>query len=156
MKTLVTAVAAVLFSLTAFSQESTFNDSTSLAKTRAEVNAEVMAAIVRGERLVYGEAGPTPTISRASSLTRAQVGAELMSAIGRGEGPRTGDARPDPVQPNTSTLTRAEVRADLMEAYARSGRPRTGEGREYPLPSQRAHGGHPLALRTNDNAVATR
>ena len=132
MKTFVTAVAAVLFSLTAFTQEATaFNDNIAGTKTRAEVNAELMAAIARGERPRTG-ARPDPVLPSTSTLTRAEVRAELMAAIARGERPRTG-TRPDPVLSSTSTLTRVEVRAELMAAIARGGRPRTGETSQYPL-----------------------
>jgi len=138
MKTLITAVAAVLFSLTAFVQESNASDNNVTGiKTRADVVADLMAAIARGERPRTGSR-PDPVLPNTSTLTRAEVTADLMAAIARGERPRTG-SRPDPVLPNTSTLTRAEVTADLMAVIARGELPRTGEASEYPLTNRRAN-----------------
>ena len=98
MKTFVTAVAAVLFSLTAFTQEATaFNDNIAGTKTRAEVNAELMAAIARGERPRAGEARPDPVLPSTSTLTRTEVRAELMAAIARGGRPRAGETSRDPL-----------------------------------------------------------
>lgn len=154
MKTLITAVAAVLFSLTAFTQNaSAFNDKIAITKTRTEVNADVMAAIARGERLDYGEAGPDPVQTSASTLTRAEVSADLMAAIARGERPRNGEARPDPGLVGTSTLTRAEIRAALMTAIARGELPRPGEASQYPLMSRRANAHRSLAMTVTDGAA---
>ena len=154
MKTLVTAVAAVLFSLTAFVQESNAsNNNVTGIKTRADVVADLMDAIARGERPSTGDARPDPVLPNTSTLTRADVVADLMAAIARGERPRTGDARPDPVLPNASTLTRAEVRGDLMAVIARGELPRTGEASEYPLTNRRANAHRALAMAETDCGV---
>lgn len=96
MKTFITAAAIALFALPGFAQEATvFDDTFASSKSRAEVRAEVMAALARGERLSYGEHNPQPYRASSSTLTRADVHAEVLAALARGERLSYGEANVD-------------------------------------------------------------
>lgn len=83
MKTIaVTLSIAALFASTAVSAQETYAGYTGFvsSKTRAEVKAETLAAIKRGE-LRDGEQYPNPAVGQTvtSSKTRAEVKAELAA-----------------------------------------------------------------------------
>lgn len=126
MKTYLTTVALALTSLTLYAQDANAVNDQVTVRTRAEVRAETLAAIARGE-VFYGEVSRVPQQVGRSTLTRSEVGAEVLAATARGERLAYGEVSPDPVLPTTSTLTRAEVRADLLAALARGERPAYGE-----------------------------
>ena len=141
MKTLITAVAALLFSMASFAQGvAVVNDDRVGTKTRTDVNAEVMAALARGERLNYGEGGPTLVLPLSTAtLTRAQVNAEVFAALARGERLNYGEAGTTLVlSPSTSTLTRAEVSGEVLAALARGERLNYGEAEPNQRMSRRA------------------
>jgi hypothetical protein len=94
MKSLLTALTLTLAALPSFAQEATvINDSFQPTRSRAEVRAEVVAALARGERLSYGEAHiPTGVTRPVSTLTRAQVQGEVLAALARGERLSYGEA----------------------------------------------------------------
>lgn len=56
-------------------------------KTRADVKAETIAALRRGD-LLHGEEYPRNIAAPTTSKTRAEVKAELAAAIRKGELPR--------------------------------------------------------------------
>ena len=87
MKSLVIALSLSALSLGAFASEATiFDDTVKSTRTRAEVRAEVIAALAAGERLSWGEASD-PTFGRVTgpSRERAAVIAETREARARGE-----------------------------------------------------------------------
>jgi len=113
MKTLITAIALTLTTLTSFAQEATpapeFDNFVS-TRTRAEVRAELMAAIASGRQLSQGEVTRAPEMERfVSTRTRAEVRAELAAAIANGERLSYGEASDYP-----AAVLRAE------RAFARS------------------------------------
>lgn len=114
MKTFITAVALTLATLTAFAQEATrapeFDNFVSM-RTRAEVRAELQAAIASGWRPSQGEASNAPEFERSfSTRTRADARGEVLAAIARGERLSYGEASPDPLQ---AQRTRANSAATL-------------------------------------------
>ena len=134
MKSIITTAAVVVISLLSFAQEvAAVGNSVGSAKTSAEVRAETLRAIARGE-IFYGEAGPRAVQSVNSTLTRAEVGAKAIEAMARGE-ILHGEGSMTQVLPVTSTLTRAEVRAETLAAIDR-GEIVHGEGRPYPQPDR--------------------
>jgi hypothetical protein len=99
MKSLITAAAIALTAVTSFAQEATpapeFDNFVS-TRTRAEVRAELQAALASGWRPLQGEASYAPELQRtASTRTRAEVRAELLAAIANGERLWYGEASPD-------------------------------------------------------------
>lgn len=100
MKTLITAVALTLTTLTSFAQEATPApeiDNFVSTRTRAEVQAELRAAIADGWQSSQGEASRAPEMENfVSTLTRAEVRGELMAAIARGERLSYGEAGDGP------------------------------------------------------------
>jgi hypothetical protein len=101
MKSLITAAAIALTTLTSFAQEATpapeFDNFVS-TRTRAEVRTELQAALASGWRPSQGEASYAPELQRTvSTRTRAEVRAELMAAIANGERLSYGEASPDPL-----------------------------------------------------------
>jgi Domain of unknown function (DUF4148) len=102
MKTFITAAALALATLTSFAQEATrapeFDNFVSM-RTRAEVRAELQAALAAGWRPSQGEASYAPEFGKTSSTrTRADARAEVAAAIARGERLSYGEAGPDPQQ----------------------------------------------------------
>ena len=100
MKTLITAVALTLTSLASFAQEATpapeFNFVS--MRTRAEVRAELQAALASGWRPA-GEASDAPEQrAYAKARTRDEVRGELRAAVARGERLSYGEAGPDPLR----------------------------------------------------------
>jgi hypothetical protein len=101
MKSLITAAAIALTTVTSFAQEATpapeFDNFVS-TRTRAEVRAELQAALASGWRPSQGEASYAPELQRTvSTRTRAEVRAELLAAIANGERLSYGEASPDPL-----------------------------------------------------------
>lgn len=130
MKSIITTAAVVVTSLLSFAQEvAAVGNSVGSAKTSAEVRAETLRAVARGE-IFYGEAGPRAVLSVNSTLTRAEVGAKAIEAMARGE-ILHGEGSLAPVLTVASTLTRAEVRAETLAAIDR-GEILHGEGSPYP------------------------
>lgn len=85
MKTLIAAVSLTLATLTSVAQEATsapeFDTFVSM-RTRAEVIAELKAALASGWRPSQGEASYAPEQQRfASTRSRAEVNAELQAAL---------------------------------------------------------------------------
>lgn len=102
MKSLITASVLSLVTLTSFAQEATrapeFDNFVSM-RTRAEVRAELQAALAGGWRLSQGEASYAPEFEKiASTRTRADARAEVLAAIARGERLSYGEAGPDTLQ----------------------------------------------------------
>ncbi|MCE3264894.1 MAG: hypothetical protein K0R43_3973 [Pseudoduganella sp.] len=91
--TIIASAAVVLASATAAHAAPTsgegYQSDTSFVslKTRAEVKAETIAALRRGE-ILHGEEYPRNIAAPTSGKTRAEVKAELASAIRKGELPR--------------------------------------------------------------------
>ena len=81
MKPIVIVLSLSLLSLRAIAGEATiFDDSVTSTRTRADVRAEVLAALAAGERLSWGEA-PQPAQARsAGTRARAEVIAEAREA----------------------------------------------------------------------------
>jgi Domain of unknown function (DUF4148) len=81
MKPIVIILSLSLLSLRAVAGEATiFDDSFTSTRTRAEVHAEVVAALAAGERLSFGE-GPHPEMARSTGTRqRAEVVAEAREA----------------------------------------------------------------------------
>lgn len=91
MKTHITAIALALASLSSFATQSTNPDRVpgqpvASTLTRAQVHADLLAAIARGEQPSSGNysrnSGKSTTVS---TLTRAEVRADLLAASARGE-----------------------------------------------------------------------
>jgi hypothetical protein len=86
MKSIVIALSLSVLSLGAVASEATiFDDTVHSTRTRAEVRAEVIAALARGERLSYGEAQVTSPGRVTYTADRAMVLAEAREARLRGE-----------------------------------------------------------------------
>lgn len=119
MKTLITAIALTLTTLTSFAQEATpapeFDNFVS-TRTRAEVQAEVLAAIASGRHLSQGEASRAPEMERfVSTRTRAEVRAEVLTAIANGERLSYGEASeyPAAVRNAERAFARSQAKANL-------------------------------------------
>lgn len=120
MKTFITAAALTLAAFTSFAQEATpapeFDNFVSL-RTRAEVRAELHAALASGWRLAQGEASYAPEQHNLTSTrSRAEVNAELQAALASGWRPSQGEASSapmprDPVSPRS--------RADALAAQGK-------------------------------------
>jgi len=116
MKTITIAVsAAILFASAAVSAQENYSGYTDfvVTKTRAEVKAELVVALQRGE-VASGEQYPNVLFDAApQGKTRADVKAELIAAQQRGEissGEQYANIALDPVP---QAKTRAEVKAEL-------------------------------------------
>jgi hypothetical protein len=126
------------------------------AKTRAEVKAELAAAMHNGDMLANGELGLTQRELRPDLYpsppvvgeTRSQVKSELASAIRDGDmiaagdsGLREKDLYPGryPADPVVAVKTRGEVKAELAVAIRDGDMMATGESglTEYQLEPQR-------------------
>lgn len=99
MKSLITAAAIALTTLTSFAQEATpapeFDNFVS-TRTRAEVRAELQAALASGWRPSQGEASYAPELQHTvSTRARAEVRAELLAAIATGWRPSQGEVSSD-------------------------------------------------------------
>lgn len=96
MKAVLAALALTVASFGSFAQEATlFEDNFVSTRSRAEVRAELVAALQRGEAIRHGEASVVDFASQAgSSRSRAEVRAELFAALQRGEAIRYGEAPP--------------------------------------------------------------
>ena len=121
VKTLIAASAVALLGATQFAvaQEA--------PKTRAQVQAELVAARAAGQ-LDHGalEAGLPQAVVK-SSKTRSQVKAEFIEA--REAGLSFNGSQSDIYQPPAaSQRTRAEVRAEVLDAIARGERLSQGSG----------------------------
>jgi hypothetical protein len=81
MKPIVIVVSLSLLSLRAVAGEATiFDDSFTSTRTRAEVRAEVVAALAAGERLSWGEASQPSLSGSTGTRERAEVVAEAREA----------------------------------------------------------------------------
>jgi len=81
MKPVVIILSLSLLSLRAVAGEATiFDDSFTSTRTRAEVRAEVVAALAAGERLSWGEASHPEVTRSTSTRERAEVVAEAREA----------------------------------------------------------------------------
>lgn len=100
MKTFITATALTLATLSSFAQEATpapeFDNFVS-TRSRAEVRAELKAALASGWLPAHGEASDAPAMHNpASTRSRADVKAELQAAIAGGWQPLLGEASTEP------------------------------------------------------------
>ncbi len=121
MKSLITAAAIALTAVTSFAQEATpapeFDNFVS-TRTRAEVRAELQAALASGWRPSQGEASYAPELQRTvSTLTRAEVRAELQAALASGWRPSQGEASADPF-PVRNAKTSASSTVATRQAQA--------------------------------------
>ena len=93
MKAILIALSFSALSLAAAASEvTTFDDQPASMKTRAEVRAEVTAALARGERLSWGEARSRDMMpAQPGAKTRMQVIAEFIDARARGLLPPVGE-----------------------------------------------------------------
>jgi hypothetical protein len=115
MKTLFTTLALSITSLTSFAQEATVaHESFTSMKTRAQVEAQVLAARDRGERILYGEARPNQMLRGTSLLTREQVTAPVLAARDRGLRLSFGEAGRSPAQIR-SAFTAPALGSDRMD-----------------------------------------
>jgi hypothetical protein len=81
MKPIVIALSLFVSSLSAVAGEATiFDDSFTSSRTRAEVRAEVVAALAAGERLSWGEASQPAPAPTATTRERSAVVAEAREA----------------------------------------------------------------------------
>lgn len=138
MKTLITTIALAVVSFGALAQAQSASPNTPAQKTRAEVRAEVAAAIAKGERLFYGEVSYVPRQPVTQGRTRAEVRTEVAAAIANGERLSYGEASYVPPQPVTHGRTRAKVRAEVAAAIANGERLFYGEASDYPQALRRA------------------
>ncbi|MEO8057545.1 MAG: DUF4148 domain-containing protein [Burkholderiales bacterium] len=102
------------------------------ARTRAEVNAETLAARAAGTLVPAGENIDTrgPLIDSHSALTRADVMADVLAARASGRLLAAGEAT-EPATSNVATapvLARAAVKADVLAARAAGDLVPAGEG----------------------------
>lgn len=99
MKTFITAIALTFASIATMAQEATPApeiDNFVSTRSRAEVRAEVLAAMARGDRLSYGEVTRAPEFERfVSQRSRGEVHAEVLAAIANGERLSYGEAGPE-------------------------------------------------------------
>lgn len=117
MKTFITAVALALTTLTSFAQEASptpeFDNFVSM-RTRAEVRAELQAALASGWRPSQGEASYAPERQNVvSTRSRAEVKAELRTAYANGWRPAQGEASSAPVPLHTVPM---HSRTDALAA----------------------------------------
>lgn len=121
MKSFIAAAALTLATLSSFAQEATpapeFDNFVS-TRTRAEVRAELQAALAGGWRPAQGEASNTPEQRNVTStLSRASVIAELQAALDSGWRPPQGEASSAPV-PKDYTSRPARAAALTAEGKA--------------------------------------
>lgn len=121
MKTFITAAALALATLSSFAQEATPApeiDNFVSTRTRAEVRAELQAALASGWRLSQGESSYAPEMdSFKSTRPRAEVIAELRAALASGWRPSHGEASGAPeTERFVAQRTRAGVRAEAITA----------------------------------------
>ena len=90
-----------------------------IARTRAEVIAQLQAARAAGELPLVGEEGPVAKAT-VSTKTRAEVIAELEAARAAGTLQRPGEEDNALGWTGTSTKTRGQVRAEY-NVYVKSG-----------------------------------
>jgi hypothetical protein len=115
MKTLLTTLALSITSLTSFAQEATVaHESFTSMKTRAQVQAQVLAARDSGERILYGEARPNQVLRGTSQLTREQVMAPVLAARDQGLRLSFGEAGRSP-SVIRSTFANPVIEADRMD-----------------------------------------
>lgn len=89
------------------------------SQTRAQVRAEMTAAMATGQMVPAGEAEKYPfrLSQRASTVSRAAIKSETAAAEAAGEIPSGELSLPAMQhQPATSVKTRAQVRAETLEA----------------------------------------
>ncbi len=115
MKHFITLIALTLGTSAAMAQEATvFADNFKSTLSRAEVRAEVRAAMANDEQLSWGEARTYTPQVRASTLTRAEVRADTLSAIANGEQLLWGEARTQkrqqPMRHRASMVAKAGTR----------------------------------------------
>lgn len=113
MKSLITAAALTLVALTSFAQEASpapeFDKFVSM-RTRAEVRAELQAALASGWRPSQGEASDAPELRNVTSTrSRAEVNSELQAALASGWRPSQGEASNTPwPQDSAAARSRSE------------------------------------------------
>ena len=83
------------------------------AKTRAQVQTELAAALARGERPTSGEAQPELPAPNHSGLRRVDVRNELLAALRAGYRPSAGEASYETPMANGAGRSRAEVANEL-------------------------------------------
>lgn len=120
MKTFITTATLAVAASGAIAQEATpapeFAHFVSL-RTRAEVRAELQAAIVNGSFRSQGEATYAPEFERiGSARTRAEVRAEVRDAIARGERLSYGEGGPQAVSDQRPGSTSAVNRVVQRES----------------------------------------
>lgn len=94
MNKLIVAALLTVASVSSFAQEVTaFDTEIANPRSRAEVRAEVRAALAAGEQLGWGEARRESFDAPASMLTRDEVRDAVEQAIARGERLHYGEAR---------------------------------------------------------------
>lgn len=121
MKTFITAAALTLATLSSFAQEATpapeFDNFVS-TRTRAEVRAELQAALASGWRPAQGEAGSAPEQRNLiSTRSRSSVVAELQAALASGWRPSQGEASNAPT-PYDATSMPARATAIAAQGQA--------------------------------------
>jgi hypothetical protein len=86
MKPIAIALSLSMLSFGAIAGEATiFDDTPQGTRSRAEVHAEVIAALAAGERLSQGEGPSGISVAPASTVDRASVLAQAIAARQRGE-----------------------------------------------------------------------
>lgn len=102
-------------------------------RTRAEVRAELQAALDSGWRPPSGEAQYQGALPVQSQRSRAQVQGEVLAALANGEQLPRGEAQPQQIAQSRSGLRREEVRGELMAALDAGWRPPSGEASLRPM-----------------------
>jgi hypothetical protein len=94
MNKLILAALLSVASVSSFAQEVTvFDADVASPRSRAEVRAEVRAALAAGEQLGWGEARAATIEAPRSALTRAEVRDAVEQALARGERLHHGEAQ---------------------------------------------------------------
>jgi hypothetical protein len=139
-----TAVSVLALSVAAFASTAALADEPALAKTRAQVLAELADAQRTGDvldiasGLKLNELNPSryATPAQGTAKTRAQVQAELAEAVRTGEivviehaGLKANEVNPAayPAKPAAQGKTREQVKAELAEAKRKGTMPVLGD-----------------------------
>lgn len=126
MKTVFTSIGILLVSMASVATAAGSGLTKETGKTRAEVRAELMSAISKGERLSAGEAQYDPPAPVLASRSRAEVRSEVIGALRAGERLSAGEASYEAPVSVAAGRTRAEVMNDLRALGAGPGVPTLG------------------------------
>jgi hypothetical protein len=121
MKTAFTTIGILLVSMASAATAAGAGVAKETGKTRAEVRAELMSAISKGERLSAGEAQYYPPTLVLSSRSRAEVRGQVIGALRAGERFAAGEASYEAPVTAGAGRARAEVMNELRAMGAGPG-----------------------------------